>query len=109
MELKILEPIKEYLREFKNPEEFNIFYLNNKDELDSQTTHKLNKKYHVIGYRITKIKGQLMLKKWNEKKEEENVNDHSEEIEELKEEIAKIKNGLNEVINWINSHFHERI
>ena len=107
MELKIIEPIKKYLKEFNTPEEFNIFYLNNKEELDSQTTHKLNKKYHVIGYRITKIKGVLMLKKWDQKKEE--VIDYSEDLEEIKEQITKLKAAMNEIIGWINLHFHERM
>ena len=107
MELKILEPIKHYLKEFNTPEEFNIFYLNNKEELDSQTTHKLNKKYHVLGYRITKIKGVLMLKKWNDKKvkeEEEVTVDYTEEFDEIKDQIQKIKSTMNEIISWINTH-----
>ena len=66
MDIKILEPIKNYLKEFNSIDEFNNFYTLNKEELDKMTTHKLNKMYHIKGYRITKIKNVLMLKKWDE-------------------------------------------
>ena len=63
MDLKIIEPVQKYIKEFESPEEFNVFYAKNKDDVDSQTTHKLNKQYHIKGYVITKIKGELCLKK----------------------------------------------
>ena len=62
MEIKVIEPIKNYLKEFNSPVEFNLWYAKNKDEVNKLTTHKLNKMYHIVGYRITKIKGVLMLK-----------------------------------------------
>ncbi len=104
MDLKILEPIKNYLKEFNTPEEFNNFYSLNKDELNKLTTHKLNKMYHVKGYRITKIKGVLMLKKWDDSKVKPNeefvsVND----IEEIREDIKKIKATVNNIIEFINT------
>ena len=104
MDLKILEPIKNYLKEFNTPEEFNNFYSLNKDELNKLTTHKLNKMYHVKGYRITKIKGELCLKKWDDSKVKLNeefvsVND----IEEIREDIKKIKATVNNIIEFINT------
>ncbi len=98
MELKIIEPIQNYLKEFNTTDEFNLFYSKNKEQLDSETTHKLNKKYHIQGYRITKIKGELMLKKVNEDEEKDDS-----EIMKIKDDIAKIKITLNDVINFINS------
>ncbi len=102
MELKILEPISKYLKEFNTPEEFNIFYSKNKEELDKLTTHKLNKMYHIIGYRITKIKNELMLKKWSEK-EDKNEN-YDEQIRSIHEELNKIKATMNQIIDFINNH-----
>ena len=72
--------------------------------MDSLTTHKLNKMYHIDGYRITKIKGELMLKaerkiKDKEEGDEENIRD---EINELRDEIAKIKDAYNKLIEFIN-------
>ncbi len=66
VEIKIIEPILHYAKEFISPEEFNLYYKIHKDEMDKLTTHKLNKLYHIKNYRITKIKGELMLKKFNE-------------------------------------------
>lgn len=102
MELKILEPISKYLKEFNSPEEFNVFYSKNKEELDKLTTHKLNKMYHIIGYRITKIKNELMLKKWLEK--EDKSDNLEEQIQSIHEEIEKIKLIINQIIDFINKH-----
>ena len=112
MDLKVIEPIKNYLKEFKTVDEFNLYYSKNKDEIDSMTTHKLNKMYHIDGYRITKIKGKLCLKKWEKKdKESNNENDHlefyEEEINYLKNEIEKLKITINPIINVINSSSNE--
>ena len=112
MDLKVIEPIKNYLKEFKTVDEFNLYYSKNKDEIDSMTTHKLNKMYHIDGYRITKIKGKLCLKKWEKKdKESNNENDHLEmyeqEINYLKNEIEKLKITINSIINVINSSSNE--
>ena len=106
MELKVIEPIKNYIKEFNSPVEFNLWYAKHKDEVDALTTHKLNKMYHIDGYRITKIKGELMLKaerkikdKDKEEGDEENIRD---EINELRDEIAKIKDAYNKLIEYIN-------
>ena len=112
MDLKVIEPIKNYLKEFKTVDEFNLYYSKNKNEIDSMTTHKLNKMYHIDGYRITKIKGKLCLKKWEKKdKESNNENDHlemyEEEINYLKNEIEKLKITINSIINVINSSSNE--
>ena len=93
MDVKIIEPIKNYLKEFNTTEEFNTFYSVHKDEMDSLTTHKLNKMYHVNGYRITKIKGELMLKRWDNKKDEE---------EQLKQEITQASTRATELAKRVD-------
>ena len=77
MNVNIIEPIKNFIKEFNTIDEFNAFYSLHKDEMDALTTHKLNKMYSVKGYRITKIKGVLMLKRWDTSK-----NDEEEKIKE---------------------------
>lgn len=118
MDVKVIGPIKEYLKTFNNPDEFNLWYAKNKDEIDKITTHKLNKMYFIDGYRITKIKGVLCLKKSVQKPTE---NDHSEpdfqhnldelnceiseqaqSIEQIKNDIIAIKAAINEIIKNIN-------
>ncbi len=106
MEIKVIEPIKNYLKEFNNPVEFNLWYAKNKDEVDKLTTHKLNKMYHIMGYRITKIKGELMLKKVsklkNNEQEEVLKDEIHDDIVELKCEMEKIKETINKIIEFIN-------
>lgn len=112
MDVKVIEPIKNYLKEFNSPDEFNLFYSKNKSEIDAYTTHKLNKMYHIIGYRITKIKGVLMLKKWDESK---NIKTQSpipspnivEELDEIHSEIDKIKETVNSIIAYIQSQLDQ--
>jgi hypothetical protein len=65
MDLKIIEAVSKPLKVFKTTDEFNLFYHQNKETFDKQTTHLLNKQYRIEGYRITRIKGQTCLKKSN--------------------------------------------
>ena len=100
--IKIIEPIKKCIKTFKTTDEFNLWYIKNKNEIDSLTTHKLNKLYHIEGYRITKIKGELKLKKVNEKIKEDKFNEYHEEIDNIKNDIQKIKSTIKEIINYVN-------
>lgn len=97
-ELKIIEPITKYLKEFNTPEEFNVWYSKHKTEVDSQTTHRLNKLYHIKGYRITKIKGVLMLKKWDESKR---TSEKALEKSSEREEIREMQQAINSIIYYI--------
>ena len=105
MSIKIIEPIKQYLKVFNTPDEFNIWYTKNKDEVESLTTHKLNKMYKIEGYRITKIKNVLMLKKCTET-QDTNKSANSplipEELTELHKEIKNIKSTINQIIQYLD-------
>jgi DNA polymerase II small subunit/DNA polymerase delta subunit B len=62
MELEVIEPIRTPLKTFKSREEFEVFAQKHREEMDKQTTHKLNKLYAIEGYKVTKIRGKLCLK-----------------------------------------------
>ena len=100
-DVKIIEPISKYTKEFDTVDEFNLYYNKHKNDMDSLTTHKLNKMYYIKGYHITKIKNVLMLKKIKE----ENINDNQKNIEisELKQEIKQIKETINNIIHFLTS------
>mgnify|MGYP001034086307 FL=1 len=98
MDIKVIEPIKHYLKEFKTVDEFNLWYSKNKDEVDALTTHKLNKMYHIDGYRITKIKGVLMLKKWVDKGEKTSK---TTDIDELRTQVNEIRDVVNRIITFL--------
>ena len=103
MDLKIIKPVEKYLKEFESPEEFNVFYAKNKDDIDSKTTHKLNKQYHIKGYVITKIKGELCLKKpWIKK----NNNESSTTIDftSLESRVKRLEETVNKIIDLIQSN-----
>lgn len=132
MDLNIIEPIDCYEREFSNPDEWKLFYAKNKEAIDAQTTHKLNKRYNIEGYRITKIKGVLSLKKYDpstkryvskadkaqmetesikKMREEydktisdltEDVEKHANEIEKLKTECERMRKNIAEQTRSIN-------
>ena len=99
MDLKIIKPVEKYLKEFESPEEFNVFYAKNKDEIDSQTTHKLNKQYHIKGYVITKIKGELCLKKpWIKKNNNESS---TVDFTSLEVRVKRLEETVNKIIDLI--------
>ena len=108
MTLKIIEPIRDYLKVFNSPDEFNIWYTKNKEEVDTLTTHKLNKMYKINGYRITKIKNVLILKKSSETNnvQQQSVNSPlvPEDLQELQEEVKNIKSTVNRIIEYLNQH-----
>ena len=106
MDLKIIGPIKSPLKEFDSVDEFNIYYHKHKDEMDTETTHSLNKKFKINGYRITKIKGVLCLKKDRVVKPEADkvLEDPTEtpSISEIMERIQKLEETVNKIIDVLN-------
>ena len=102
MDLKIIGPIKSPLKEFDSVDEFNIYYHKHKDEMDTETTHSLNKKFKINGYRITKIKGVLCLKKDRNVKHEEEAPSETPSISEIMERIQKLEETVNKIIDVLN-------
>ena len=104
MDLKIIGPIKSPLKEFDSVDEFNIYYHKHKEEMDTETTHSLNKKFKINGYRITKIKGVLCLKKDRIVKPDEDkvLEDPTPTISEIMERIQKLEETVNKIIDVLN-------
>ena len=95
--IPLIEPIKEK-REFSSPEEFDKFYQAHKDELNSKTTHKLNKMFNIPGYRITKLKGVLSLKNIPQSRITSTM-----KLETLELKVNEMKDRLNQCINIVNN------
>ena len=72
--------------------------------MDTETTHSLNKKFKINGYRITKIKGVLCLKKDRIVKPEEDkvLEDPTPTISEIMERIQKLEETVNKIIDVLN-------
>ena len=107
MDLKIIEPIQKPLHEFETPDEFNIYYHKHKDEMDKETTHLLNKKFSIDGYRITKIKGVWCLKRSTMKTNQRLIDQRetkSDSLHDLQERLQKLEEVVNQIIDVINSN-----
>jgi hypothetical protein len=99
MELKIIAPITAPLNEFKTVDEFELFYSKHKEEMDATTTHKLNKMYTIENYRITKIQGKLMLKRWEKGKTyyQKKVTPQDERLDALESQVTEFDERLGEI------------
>ena len=58
--IEVIEPYNPQIVEFKNVDDFNIYYNANKQQFD-MTTQKLNAKYKIPGYKLTKKNNILKL------------------------------------------------
>lgn len=107
MDVKVVEPIQSPMKEFNSVDEFNLFYHNHKDEMMATTTHRLNKMYKINGYRITKIRGELCLKKVREavkqKSEESSVVDENvDDPTDVETRLQRLEEVVNEIIDALN-------
>ena len=105
MDVKVVEPIRTPMKEFNSVDEFNLFYHNHKDEMMETTTHRLNKMYKINGYRITKIRGELCLKKVREAvKQKSDVESSVEDNEsvDIETRLQRLEEAVNEIIDALN-------
>ena len=110
--IEVIQPYKPQIIQFENTDDFNIYYNKHLEEFN-ETTYKLNIKYKIPGYKITKIKGQLKLIKDYSIKEnsgKENKEKQSD-INELKirlEALEKANKIITEQINHITEYLSEQ-
>ena len=75
--------------------------------MDKETTHLLNKKFSIDGYRITKIKGVLCLKRSTMKTNQRLIDQRetkSDSLHDLQERLQKLEEVVNQIIDVINSN-----
>jgi len=120
--LNIIEPAQRCIKTFNTFEESDTRYFKHKHRVDSQTTHILNKMYSIPGYRITKIKGVLSLKRTHEKasgikdpvmtaplglmSEVPNAKGSvfvSEQIQTSTERIGRLETSYDQIVDILNS------
>ena len=112
MDVKVVEPIQSPKKEFNSVDEFNLFYHNQKDEMMETKTHRLNKMYKINGYRITKIRGELCLKKVREAvKQKSEVDDrrsrgeadgNDDDTVDIETRLQRLEEAVNEIIDALN-------
>lgn len=102
-EIKVIEKFSPDLIMFENKEQFAEYIDEHRDELNKYSTCKLNKMFSIPDYRITKIKGEISLKKYvkppiNEQKE---TDESIDQINELRNDVNKIKDTINSLITQL--------
>ena len=99
--LKVIEPIQIDVKTFQDKNEFEMFYNSHKNEFENCTTTKLNRMYKIPGYRITRQKEVLCLKKdYTKNNKQESDDDNIQKFDELKDELTKL---IEEVKLYFNS------
>ena len=71
--IEVIEPYNPQIVEFESVDDFNIYYSTHKDEFNNMTTQKLNTKYKIPGYRLTKKENNLKLIKDYYKRKDESI------------------------------------
>ena len=88
--LKIIEPFHPDVIQCENKEDFSEIINSDIEKYNCMTTHKLNKLFNVPGYRITKIKGEISLRKINSDTSVDTPVDNH-----IQEQIDKIYDAFN--------------
>ena len=90
--MRILEPFRAEVIEFEDKNDFIKYVNEDMETYKSLTTQKLNKMFHIPGYRITKLQGDISLKAVGGKDEgEERMRSEikKELMEEMRSELMK--------------------
>ncbi len=98
MSIEVIQPYKPQPIQFASPDEFNMYYNKHADEFN-ETTYKLNVKYKIPGFKITKLKGELkLIKDYSNGKQQTPTAQSSlrydDEIKLLTTRLAEVENRL---------------
>ena len=98
--LEVIEPYNPQIVEFETIDDFNIYYNKHPDEFTNKTTQKLNTKYKIPGYKLTKVNKELkIIKDYRKANNETKANTTSNN--------DKLINGLLSRINIIEKQIKE--
>lgn len=98
--LEVIEPYNPQIVEFETVDDFNIYYNKHPDEFTNKTTQKLNTKYKIPGYKLTKVNKELkIIKDYRKASTETKTNTASTD--------SKLLNGLISRINIIEKQIKE--
>ena len=95
----------ELKREFKNIDDFKLYYETHRDEFKNKKSNRLNKEYRIVGYKISNAKldasnGEIKLVKVYGKSK----NNIDERINELEHKIKILTDSLTQIIDLVNSN-----
>ena len=102
----------ELKREFKNVDDFKLYYETHRDEFKNKKSNRLNKEYRIVGYKISNAKldasnGEIKLVKVYAKSKnniDESINTCNTRITELEHKIKILTDSLAQIIDLVNSN-----
>ena len=107
VEMKVIEPFSPDIIEFDTKEEFFEYVSQDMEHYKSLTTQKLNRMFHISGYRITKIQQELALKKSTNTNNTSHTASHADrrstnQSSTEQPDQAEIKEAINTLSQQIN-------
>jgi NCAIR mutase (PurE)-related protein len=109
--IKVNQPFNDNVITFESLDDFNVYYNENEDEFEGVSTQKLNKKFKIIGYTLSRrtnkegIKEIVLNKSYYKsgmnKDVEDLFNKVNEKINTLEEESLETKNKLTKLIEYL--------
>ena len=104
--IEVIEPYNPQIVEFESVDDFNIYYSTHKDEFNNMTTQKLNTKYKIPGYRLTKKENNLkLIKDYYKRKNEDIKMDTSgaNDIKALQDRITFLEKQIDNINAFLST------
>ena len=98
-EITVLEPFSPEIITFDSIDEFKEYLAENEKSMNELSTIKLNKQYKIEGYKITKLKGVISLKKI---KYIEQDNELDYRVSEIEDALLTLSNKVDTIVSLLN-------
>jgi hypothetical protein len=96
--LPIKERYEPSIEDFDSVEDFKAYLAEHRDELEKLTTYKLNKRFFIKNYKISKLNGKISLVAQKEGKIT------SEELAMIRKRFSVLEGKINQIIDYLTSH-----
>ena len=105
--LEVIEPYNPQIVEFETVDDFNIYYNKHPDEFANKTTQKLNTKYKIPGYKLTKVNKELKIikdyRKANTETKANTTNNNDKLINSLISRINIMEKQIKEITDYLQN------
>jgi hypothetical protein len=98
--LPIKERYEPAIEEFESADAFKAYLGEHADELDKLSTYKLNKRFHIKNYKISKLNGKISLVAQKESKI------GVDELTIIKKRFAILEGKINQIIDFLTTSSH---
>ena len=105
--LEVIEPYNPQIVEFETVDDFNIYYNKHPDEFANKTTQKLNTKYKIPGYKLTKVNKELKIikdyRKANTETKANTTNNNDKLLNGLLSRINIMEKQIKEITDYLQN------